>query len=163
MPSDMTGAGELGMADGRPQLISAITYQDPKAALAWLEAAFGFELVMLIEDDAGALAHAEMRFGDAAIMVGNEWSADHQSPRSLGGRNTQSVHIQIKTDVDAHCAHARADGAEILMELQDQFYGDRTYRCRDLEGHIWTVGQTVRSLTREAAEAAGGLKIKGWI
>ena len=29
---------------------SALFYQDPKAALVWLEKAFGFELTMLIED-----------------------------------------------------------------------------------------------------------------
>ena len=36
-------------------LRSALFYQDPKAALAWLEKAFGFELTMLIEDADGAL------------------------------------------------------------------------------------------------------------
>jgi uncharacterized glyoxalase superfamily protein PhnB len=129
------------MADWRAPLISAVCYQDPKAALKFLEAAFGFELVMLIEDDQGNLAHSEMRFGDAAIMVGNEWS----------------------DDIDAHCERARAAGFEIIMEPATQFYGDRTYRCRDPEGHIWTIGQTVNVVSREDAEAASGLKITGWI
>jgi uncharacterized glyoxalase superfamily protein PhnB len=151
------------MADRRPTLMSAICYQDPKAALAWLEQAFGFELFMLIEDAEGNLAHSEMRFGDAVVMIGNEWSEDHKSPKSIGGKNTQTVHIQILTDVDAHCERARAAGAEILMEPATQFYGDRSYRCRDPEGHIWTVGQTVETVTREQAEAASGLKITGWV
>lgn len=151
------------MADWRPNLISAICYQDPKAALAWLEAVFDFELFMLIEDGDGNLVHSEMRYGDAAVMIGNEWSADHKSPRSIGGKNTQTVHIQIVTDIDAHCARARAAGAEILMAPETQFYGDRTYRCRDLEGHIWTVGQTVETVTREQAEDVSGLKITGWV
>lgn len=151
------------MSDWRAPLISAVCYQNPKAALAWLEAAFGFELVMLIEDGEGNLAHSEMRFGDAALMVGNEWSDDHKSPLSIGGKNTQTVHVQISTDIDAHCERARAAGAEIIAEPATQFYGDRTYRCRDPEGHIWTVGQTVAAVTREEAEAASGLKIQGWI
>ena len=151
------------MSDWRAPLISAVCYQNPKAALAWLEAAFGFELVMLIEDGEGNLAHSEMRFGDAALMVGNEWSDDHKSPLSIGGKNTQTVHVQISTDIDAHCERARAAGAEIIAEPANQFYGDRTYRCRDPEGHIWTVGQTVAAVTREEAEAASGLKIQGWI
>jgi uncharacterized glyoxalase superfamily protein PhnB len=151
------------MADRRAPLMSAVCYQDPKAAIAFLENAFGFELFMLIEDGDGNLAHSEMRFGDAVVMVGNEWSADHKSPRSIGGKNTQTVHIQITTDVDAHCEQARAAGAEILMEPATQFYGDRTYRCRDLEGHIWTVAQTVQAVSREEAEAASGLKITGWV
>ena len=49
------------------------------------------------------------------------------------------------------------------MEPAEQFYGDATYRCRDPEGHIWTVGQTVKPVSREEAEAASGMKITGWI
>ena len=151
------------MADWRPSLVSAVVYRDPKAALKFLEAAFGFELFMLIEDDQGHVAHSEMRFGDAAIMIGFEWSDEYKSPASLGGKVTQSVHIQVAGDIDAHCERARAAGMEILMAPADQFYGDRTYRCRDPEGHIWTVGQNVKTVSREEAEAASGLKITGWI
>lgn len=151
------------MSDWRAPLISAVCYRDPKAALKYLEAAFGFDLTMLIEDEQGELVHSEMRFGNAAIMIGNEWSEDHKSPSSLGGKNTQTVHIQIDSDVDAHCARARAAGFEIMMAPATQFYGDRTYRARDPEGHIWTVAQSVQAVTREEAEAASGLKITGWI
>lgn len=151
------------MADWRPRLISALSYRDPRAALAWLEKAFGFEVFMLIEDAEGRVAHSEMRFGDAVVMVGSEWTGDHKSPASIGGKNTQSMHIQIDTDIDAHCAAARAAGAEIIAEIETQFYGDRTYRCRDLEGHIWTVGRTLKPVSREEAEKASGFKITGWI
>ena len=147
----------------RAALTSALCYRDPKAALKWLEAAFGFETVMLIEDNDGNLAHSEMRFGDSLIMIGNEWTAQHKSPASIDGFNTQTVHIQLEGDIDAHCERARAAGAEILMEPEDQFYGDRSYRCRDLEGHFWTVGAPIRPVTREEAEAASGLKIQGWV
>lgn len=141
---------------------SALFYQDPKAALAWLEEAFGFELVMLLEDADGNVAHSQMEFGDSYVMIGQEWSADHKSPKSVGGKNTQTVHVQIDSDLDAHFARAKAAGAEIMAEPETQFYGDRTYRCRDPEGHIWTVSQTVASVSREEAEAASGLKITGW-
>jgi uncharacterized glyoxalase superfamily protein PhnB len=147
----------------RSALTSALCYRDPKAALKFLEAAFGFDLAMLIEDNAGNLAHAEMSFGDGLVMIGNEWTAQHKSPASIDGFNTQSVHIHLEGDIDAHCERARAAGAEILMEPADQFYGDRTYRCRDLEGHFWTVGAPVRAVSVEEAEAESGLKVvKGW-
>jgi uncharacterized glyoxalase superfamily protein PhnB len=151
------------MADWRPNLIPAVSYQDPRAALAWLEKAFGFEVFMLIEDGDGGIAHSEMRFGDAVVMIGREWTEDHKSPKSIGGRNTQSVHISVESDIDAHCERARAAGAEVLMEPETQFYGDRTYRCRDPEGHFWTVGQTVKEVSREEAEKITGLKITGWV
>ena len=142
---------------------SALFYQDPKAALAWLEKAFGFELVMLLEDADGAVAHSQMEFGDSYVMIGQEWSADHKSPKSVGGKNTQTVNIQIETDIDAHFERAKAAGAVIVAAPETQFYGDRTYRCSDPEGHIWTVSQTVQAVSREEAEAASGLKITGWL
>jgi len=151
------------MADWRGTLMSAVVYRDPKAALGFLEAAFGFELFMLIEDDQGNLVHSEMRLGNSALMVGYEWSDEYKSPASIAGKVTQSIHIHVDSDVDAHCARAKAAGMEILAEPATQFYGDRTYRCRDPEGHIWTVGQTVQAVSREDAEAATGLKITGWV
>ena len=148
------------MADWRPKLIPAICYRDSRAALSWLEQAFGFELVFLIEDGQGNVAHSEMRFGDACMMIGNEWSADHKSPASLDGKNTQTVHIQLSEgDLDAHCARARAAGADIIAEPETQFYGDRTYRCRDPEGHIWTVSRTVEDVSIAEMERRTGLKI----
>jgi uncharacterized glyoxalase superfamily protein PhnB len=149
--------------DWRPTLISAVSYRDPKAALAFLEKAFGFELFLLLEDGDGNVAHSEMRYGTGAVMVGSEWDDDHRSPASMGGKNTQAVHIATAEDIHAHCERARAAGAEILMEPTYQFYGDTTYRCRDPEGHIWTVAQHVKDVSREEAEAITGLKITGWV
>jgi uncharacterized glyoxalase superfamily protein PhnB len=147
----------------RQGLASAICYRDPRAALAWLEKAFGFETVMLIEGPDGAIVHSQMDFGDSYIMVAYEWDEAHKSPASLDGKNTQSIHIQVEADIDAHCERARAAGATITQEPTDQFYGDRSYRCLDPEGHFWTVGQTVAVVSREEAEKITGLKITGWV
>lgn len=68
----------------------------------------------------------------------------------------------LKDGLDARCERARAVGAAILQEPTDQFYGDRTCRLRDPEGHVWNFGQTVRVVSREEAEKASGLTIEGW-
>jgi uncharacterized glyoxalase superfamily protein PhnB len=146
----------------RPSLGAAVFYKDPSAALDWLDKAFGFERSMVITDAEGRLAHAEMRFGDSYIMVGSEWAEFTASPNSVGGKNTQMIHVHLEDGIDAHCARARTEGATILQDPTDQFYGDRTYRARDPEGHVWTFGQTVRHVSREEAEKASGLKIEGW-
>jgi uncharacterized glyoxalase superfamily protein PhnB len=155
---------EKGMPDEaaarRPTLSSALSYRDPKAALKWLEEAFGFEQSMVILDADGNVAHSEMRMGDGLIMVGSEWSEKHKSPASIDGFNTQSVHIHVSEDIDAHCARARKAGATILQEPETQFYGDRTYRAADPEGHIWTFGQTVQAMTAEEWDEASGLTTK---
>ena len=138
----------------RPSLISALSYRDPKAALDWLERAFGFERYMVIEDAEGGIAHSEMRFGNGLVMVGSEWNENTRSPASLDGKTTQTVHVHLDTDIDAHCERARAVGAVIQQEPETQFYGDRTYRARDPEGHIWTFGQTIEVKSAQDWDAA---------
>jgi len=147
----------------RASLISAVFYKDPKSAIDWLEKAFGFERAMIITDKDGNLAHSELRFGDGLVMIGSEWADFTASPKAVGGKNTQFLHVHVTKDIDGHCARARAAGAVILQEPSDQFYGERTYRARDPEGHVWTFGQTVRNVTREDAEKASGYKIEGWV
>lgn len=146
----------------KPSLGAAVIYNDPFKALDWLEQAFGFERTLLVTDSEGNLGHSQMNFGNGYIMVGSEFAEYTASPASVGGKNTQIIHVHLTDGIDAHCERARKAGAEILQEPSDQFYGDRTYRARDFEGHVWTFGQTVKQVTREEAEKASGLKIEGW-
>ncbi len=146
---------------------SSIVYQDPKTALAWLERAFGFEVTMAIEGSADApeMCHYEMSVGgQGRIMVGAQWEELMRSPKSLGGANTQVVHVMLEGDLNAHCERARAAGAQIIAEPAEQFYGDRTYRVADLEGHRWAFAVRVREVSREEAEVAIGQPImaKNW-
>lgn len=147
----------------RPKgLSSAVFYQDPKAAYRWLEEAFGFEPLFVMLDAKGNLGHSEMSFGDSVVMVGTEWSADHKSPKSVDGKNTQTVHVQLAEgdDIDAHCKRARQAGAKILQEPQSQFYGERSYRACDPEGHIWTFAITEKRMTPAQWDEASGFTTK---
>ena len=143
------------------QIIAALFYDDPNAALDWLESAFGLETCMRITDDDGVIQHAEMEHGNGRIMVGGtNWAEFPTSPKTIGGKNTASLHVQVK-DVMAHYQRAKAAGANIVAEPEDQFYGDKVYRVFDLEGHFWTFGQTMRVLSNEEMEKASGLKVEG--
>jgi uncharacterized glyoxalase superfamily protein PhnB len=148
------------IAMDRASLASAIFYRDPLAAFGWLEKAFGFEPAMMITDPDGGLAHAQMSFGNGYVMIGSEWADYTKSPASIGGKNSQAVHVNLDSDVDAHCARATAAGAEIVQAPTDQFYGDRTYRARDPEGHVWTFAENKRPFSAEESAAATGLKIE---
>jgi uncharacterized glyoxalase superfamily protein PhnB len=144
----------------RPAVIPALSYQDPRKALEWLGKAFGFEIEFIIEDENGNPLHSEMRYGDGLVMIGSEWNADTKSPASIGRKCTQTVHIHMTEDIDAHCARAEKAGAEILARPDTQFYGDRTYRARDPEGHIWTFGQTVQAMTPAEWDKVGGTRTR---
>ena len=147
-------------APARPAFIPALVYKDQRAALKWLQDAFGFDVSGVLTDADDNIVHAEMSHGDGVIMIGNEWADWAKSPVSVGGGNTQRVYVQIKRDIDAHCARARQAGATIVNEPADQFYGERTYMAVDYEGHHWSFSQTIKKVSVHDMEAASGFKFK---
>jgi len=142
----------------RPAFIPSLAYRDNRAALKWLESAFGFESSEVLTDAEDNIVHAEMTYEDGVVMIGTEWADWTRSPASLGGKNTQRVHVRIDSGIDEHYARAKKAGAKVVMEPADQFYGDRTYVVTDLEGHYWTFSQTVRAVSNEEMEKATGFK-----
>jgi uncharacterized glyoxalase superfamily protein PhnB len=150
----------------RPALIAGLFYKDPIAAMKWLERAFGFETTTLLTDEQGNVGYAEMQFRGAPISIGGEFGgellggAQMKSPLAFGGDGSQFMRVELAEDLDGHCEHARAAGARVTAEPEDQFYGARTYRATDPEGHIWNFSQHVRVVTGEEMEQASGLKIR---
>ena len=144
----------------RPAFIPSLVYKDNRAAIEWLQKAFGFEPSEILTDAEGHVVHAEMTHEDGIVMIGNEWADWTRSPASIGGKNTQRIHVRLQRGIDEHCARARQAGARIVMEPADQFYGDRSYLAADLEGHHWTFSQSVRNVSREEMEKATGFKFR---
>jgi uncharacterized glyoxalase superfamily protein PhnB len=144
----------------RPTISAGVYYRDPEAALKWLEAAYGFEVTLVVTGPDGRLSHSELRLGDGMIMVGGEYDDRHKSPATVGGVNTQSVHIQLEEGIDAHYDRARKAGAKIQRELADQFYGDRTYSAEDPEGHIWSFGQTFKVMSNAEMGQEDGFTVR---
>ena len=143
---------------GWPRLSSCLYYQDASAAIAWLCDAFGFEVRLRVEDDAGGIVHSELTYGEAVIMVSQQpldpnvqpaWKRAMKSPAALGGANTQMLMLYVD-DVEAHCAHAREKGATVYEEpgthdYGDDYWTDRSYGAIDLGGHQWWFTQRLRS------------------
>jgi uncharacterized glyoxalase superfamily protein PhnB len=139
-----------------PRFSSAIFYRDAAAAIDWLCDAFGFEVRLKVEGDNGRIEHSELTYGEGLLMVAQEdvqsarsWKARMRSPQSLNGAATQSLMFFVD-DVDTHCAHARARGAQVVEEPATHDYGedywsDRSYGVLDPEGHVWWVTQRLRN------------------
>jgi uncharacterized glyoxalase superfamily protein PhnB len=144
----------------RPAFIPSIVYKDNRAALKWLQKAFGFEVSEVLTDATDNIVHAEMSHDDGIVMIGTEFTDWAKSPESIGHKNTQRVHVRLGKGIDEHCAQARQAGATIMMEPADQFYGERTYVAVDPEGHHWTFSQTVKQVSREEMEQATGFRFK---
>ena len=140
----------------RPSISPGVWYRDPRAAIAWLEEAFGFEARLVVEDGEGGVMHSELWLQDGCVMVMGPPSGTAVSPAMLGGRASQSIHVQLSDGLDAHCTRARAAGARIGREPETQPYGDRVYTCLDLEDHPWSFGQTLIAMTPTEMAAATG-------
>jgi uncharacterized glyoxalase superfamily protein PhnB len=143
-----------------PTITPLLFYRDPKAALKFLEDAFGFETRLMVDDGQGGVIHSETVFDDGVLMVSGPPGGLWATPSEIEGRRTGSVHIQLKGGIDAHCERARAAGAKIDREPADQPYGDRVYTCRDLEEHSWSFGQTLQLLSSAEMAKATGREIK---
>jgi uncharacterized glyoxalase superfamily protein PhnB len=143
-----------------PTITPLLFYRDPRAALKFLEDAFGFETRLLVDDGQGGVIHSEAVLDDGVLMVVGPPSGLYATPVEQEGRRTGSVHIQLKGDIDAHCERARAAGAKIEREPADQPYGDRVYTCLDPEAHSWSFGQTIAVLTNEEMARATGRDVK---
>lgn len=137
----------------RPPLTPVLFYRDPKAALAFLEQAFGFETELVVEDGAGGVIHSETWLGGGQLMVAGPPRELWVTPIEQDGRRTGAVHVQLTGGIDALCERARAAGATIEREPADQPYGDRIWTCLDLEGHSWSFGQTLAASAHEAPAA----------
>jgi uncharacterized glyoxalase superfamily protein PhnB len=140
---------------GWPRISTSLHYKDPHKAIDWLCNAFGFEVRLKVEGDAGDIVHSELTFGDGLIMVSTaggssahpnqEWG---KSPAEIAGANTQNLFAYVD-DIEAHHKRAVAAGAKVWRALETSDYGedywtDRSYGCIDPEGHRWYFAQRLK-------------------
>ncbi len=129
-----------------------LIYPDVRAAVAWLDSAFGFKERVRIGD-----AHrAQLRVGSDGSVVVADVRRDQVAPSE--GVVTQIVKVRVP-DVDAAFARARDFGARVLDEPQTSEYGERSCVLEDLGGHRWELTQTVRDVE---PEEWGGVTVAPW-
>lgn len=139
--------------EGNQRVIPYLAYADAPAAIEFLCGAYGFESGVQMDMGNGVLGHAELHLDDHVVFLSTAFDeVGLASPRSL-----TAVHGQVMVyvdNVDDHYQRAKAAGAEIVEEIADQFYGDRSYRTVDPEGHQWVFTQHIRDVTPEELMAA---------
>jgi uncharacterized glyoxalase superfamily protein PhnB len=128
------------------------SYVDAPAALGWLEQAFGFETTTRWDDEPGSVAHAELRLGDASIIVFSDKGLDYDrmGPKSNDavGHGTY-VAMADAPAVDAVWERALAAGATPVWKPESTEWGNYRCRVRDIEGYEWSFG------THKPGEPAG--------
>jgi uncharacterized glyoxalase superfamily protein PhnB len=119
-----------------PTMYPYLSYRDADAAPRFSEDAFGFTTSVRWDDPGGTLQHAEVTFGEGAVMMG---TAEHPTAPLEGTSVGQGVYVHVE-DVDAHFARAQAAGARVVYPPGDTEWGTRRYRVLDPEGYEWSFG-----------------------
>lgn len=126
-------------------VIPCLRYRDAPAAIEWLCTVFGFDKHLVVPGEGNTVAHAQLSLGGRGMVMLGSTSHDTEfgrltaQPGEVGGRETQSPYLVVP-DADAVYARVKAAGGAILRDIQDEDYGGRGFTCRDLEGHVWSVG-----------------------
>ena len=125
-------------------LIPSLRYRNALAAIDWLVRAFGFEKNAVFMGDNDTVAHAQLTYQGGMIMLGSvdngsEYGKLTVQPDEIGLRETKGIYVAVP-DADAVYATAKAAGAEMVLDIRDMDYGGRGFTCRDLEGHLWSIG-----------------------
>jgi uncharacterized glyoxalase superfamily protein PhnB len=117
-------------------------------AIRFYQAAFDAQEVMRLTEPGGRVGHAEIKIGNTVLMLADEYP-EHGivGPQSLGGTSI-AIHLHVD-NVDALMEQAKAAGATVVRELQDQFYGERSGSIRDPFGHEWLLGQSIENVSTE--------------
>ena len=127
-------------------IIPNLRYDDAYAAIKWLCAAFGFEKELVVPNEDGSVAHAQLVLGKCMIMIsstnnGSLFDELTATPSQAGGKVTQSAYIVLDDeDMKYHYERSKDNGAIIAVDLKTEDYGGQGYSCYDIEGHIWSFG-----------------------
>ena len=110
------------------------------ALIEFLENAFGFVRAVVYTEttDSGetVVSHAQLGWPEGGgVMLGNA------KPDGPWAREPGASGAYVVTDhPDEVYARARAAGATIIRELQNEDYGNREFSAKDPEGNLWSFG-----------------------
>jgi uncharacterized glyoxalase superfamily protein PhnB len=128
--------------DSTPATLSAyFGYRDANAAIDWLRRAFGFETTVRFPNDDGTVAHAELRLGDAVIVVFSDRDG-YQRPPHQGDTTGFGLYLTVNDPAEVDAVYTRAVDAGATGVWQPEHTKWGNYRCRivDPEGFEWTFG-----------------------
>jgi PhnB protein len=132
--------------DGYHSLTPYLIVKGGASALDYYAKAFGAKELFRMAQPDGRVGHAEMRIGDSAFMLADEFpERDIRAPQGA-----PPVQMMIYTeDCDAMFKRAVAAGGKELRPLTNQFYGDRSGTLADPFGHQWTIATHVEDVSPE--------------
>ncbi len=133
--------------EGYHRVTPHLTVRNAAAAIDFYKKAFGaVENSRVPGPDGKSIMHAELQLGDSRIFLNDEFpDMGALSPLAFKG-TAVTVHLYV-ADADKQFKQALDAGAEVVMPLADQFWGDRYGVVKDPFGHHWSIGSHIEDLT----------------
>jgi PhnB protein len=123
-----------------------IMTNDAAKAIDFYKKVFGAKEALRMDGPDGKVMHAELKIGDAKIMLADECpDMEFRGPNAYGG-SLVGIHLYTK-NVDEVVKNAVKNGAKLLKAVEDMFYGDRSGTLQDPHGHQWTVSTHIEDVT----------------
>ena len=140
--------------EGYHTLTPYLTFDNAAEAMDYYKDVFGAKERMRMEAPGGKIGHAELEIGDSLLMISDAFPNSTQRPPSELGGTGSGVFMYVD-DVDAIVEKAVAKGANVTIEVADQFWGDRFGSITDPYGHSWSIATHVEDVPpEEIAERA---------
>ena len=144
----MSATGCPGQADAmptaRPEVLGGVAPYlvvdgAGKAADFYVKAFGAREVARMPPDESGRTMHIHLVVNGGSLMLCDAYP-EHGHP--LEKPQAFTLHLQVD-DVDAWWKRAVAAGAEIVLPLQEMFWGDRYGQIRDPFGVLWSLAAPI--------------------
>jgi PhnB protein len=140
--------------EGYRMVTPYLAVEDAAGAIEYYKKAFGASERVRMDAPGGKIGHAELEIGDSLVMLSDPFPQSSAKPPNEVGAATSSIFMYVE-DVDAAVKKAVDAGATIVMEPEDQFWGDRFGTIKDPYGHVWGIATHVEDVSPEEIERRG--------
>jgi uncharacterized glyoxalase superfamily protein PhnB len=136
--------------DGYSTVTMHLVQSSSAKAIEFYQKAFGAEELYRMPGPDGMVMHAEVRIGNAVLMMADENLAMNPMAKSPEHAKAFTAGVMLYVD-DVNAAWKRAveAGAKVEMPLADMFWGDRYGQLSDPWGHRWSLAQHIEDVSPE--------------
>lgn len=114
-----------------------IAVKDAQAALAFYKKAFGAKVLGKILGPDGKVMHADVMIGDAHVFFSDPMMSSEPSATTL--------HLYVE-NADKVWKKAVGAGAQVVMPLDNTFWGDRYGLLKDAFGQQWAISSHIEDV-----------------
>jgi PhnB protein len=124
--------------------------QDIEKTLEFYTKTLGFEEEFKMPGPDGKTVYAAVKWKDVSFMFGSasQWLPADALPYRGTGVDFYIIG-EAEDDIDQYYTRLKEAGVNMVQDIQDQFWGDRTFTIKDLDGYQLTFAKNVRQVTPE--------------